>query len=146
MKALLSAVLIGSLVVGASANSYSNSIKGAGYIGDAYGAYENIENGNYEELAKGVASVAVGVGVEAVSVPATVSIVSATGATASTGTAISTLSGAAATSSTLAYVGSGVASVIGATTGIVLAPAVVGGAIVVGVGAAISYGITSLFD
>jgi len=74
-------------------------------------------------------------------VPAAVSGASALGVTAGTGTAISTLSGAAAVSATSAAIGAPVAAAIGTVTGVVLAPAVVGGVIIAGV----AYGVNALF-
>ncbi len=93
---------------------------------------------------------AVGVAVEAASVPVVVSTASSLGVTASTGTAIGTLSGAAATSATLAAIGSstvgtslgGAAAVVGIAAG----PAVVGGVIIVGVAAGIAMGVNALID
>jgi hypothetical protein len=92
----------------------------------------------------------VGVAAEAASVPTAVMVASEAGVAASTGTAVASLSGAAASSATLAAIGS---SAIGTTlgsaaaaAGIVAAPAVVGGAIVVGVAAGIAYGVNALID
>jgi len=80
---------------------------------------------------------------EAAAVPVAVATASTIGTTAGTGTAIATLSGAAATSATLAAIG-GPASGALAVIGIPLAPAIAGGAIVVGVAGAVGYGINRL--
>ncbi len=66
----------------------------------------------------------------------------AAGMTAKTGTAIAALSGAAATNATLCAIGTPVV----AATGIVAAPAVVGGVIVAGVAAGVCYGVHCLID
>ena len=68
------------------------------------------------------------------------------GVTASTGTAIASLSGAAATSATMAAIGGPVATGIAAVTGVTLAPAVVGGAIVAGAATAVCYGVNCFID
>ncbi len=87
----------------------------------------------------------VDIAAEATAVPVAVAGASYMGVTASTGTAISALSGAAATSATLAAIG-GPASVCLGIVGISVAPAVVGGAIVAGAGAAVAWGINKLMD
>jgi hypothetical protein len=93
---------------------------------------------------------AVEVAAEAVSVPAAVGIASVTGTTASTGTAIASLSGAAATSATLAAIGSStVGTALGAAAtvvGITAAPAVIGGAIVVGIATGVACGVNAVID
>ena len=92
-----------------------------------------------------VAKVGVHVAAGAGAVPATVASASALGATAGTGTAISSLSGAAAVSATSAMIGAPVATAITSVTGVVLAPAVVGGVIIMGVASGVAYGFNSLF-
>jgi predicted sugar kinase len=101
-----------------------------------------------EFTAKNCGKAAVATVVETAAIPTAVGIASATGVTASTGTAIATLSGAAATSSTLAaVVGGTLATGLATVAGITVAPAVAGGAVVVGVGALVAIGINSLiFD
>ncbi len=95
---------------------------------------------------KSAAKVAVTVVAESVSIPAAVAGASAMGVTAGTGTAISALSGAAAVSATSAAVGAGTSAAL-ATVGIVVAPAVVGGVIIVGAGVAVGSAINwLLFD
>jgi len=99
---------------------------------------------------KAAREVAVGVAAEAASVPAAVLVASEAGVAASTGTAVATLSGAAASSATLAAIGSSaVGTTLGgaaAAVGIVVAPAVVGGAIVVGIAAGVACGVNALID
>jgi hypothetical protein len=73
-------------------------------------------------------------------VPVAVHVASATGMTASTGTAISALSGAAATSATLAAVG-GPGSAALAIIGVTAAPAVVGSVLVTGAAVGIVKGV-----
>jgi len=99
---------------------------------------------------KDIRRVAVGIVAESSAIPTAVKIISYTGVTASTGTSIATLSGAAATSATLASIGStAVGTTISAAAtavGITMAPAVVGGVIVIGVASGVAYGINSLID
>jgi len=104
-----------------------------------------------EQACQSIMEQGIGGAVSAASVPVAVSAASTLGMTASTGTAISALSGAAATSATLAAVGGPVVAVIGgpvaAVTGVVLGPAVVGGAIIMGGTYLVTKGIQSwLFD
>ena len=94
--------------------------------------------------AKDVAKAAVHYGAAAGATPAAVAGASALGATAGTGTAISTLSGAAAVSATSAAIGAPVSAALGAV-GIAVAPAVVGGFIIVGVASGVAYGFNALF-
>ncbi|MDQ5908830.1 MAG: hypothetical protein QG599_923 [Pseudomonadota bacterium] len=99
-----------------------------------------------KEAATAAAKSAVIAGAEAIAVPVAIKTASIAGVAASTGTPIAALSGAAATSATLAAVGGSASIALGAV-GIVAAPAVVGGAIVLGVGTAVGYGINwLLFD
>lgn len=79
-------------------------------------------------------------------VPTAVSVASATGMTASTGTAIASLSGIAATNATLYAVGAPVATTLATVTGITIAPAVVGGALVAGAAVAVGYGVNCFID
>ncbi len=94
--------------------------------------------------AKDVAKAAVHYGAGVAATPAAVAGASALGATASTGTAISTLSGAAAVSATSAAIGAPVSAALSAV-GIAVAPAVVGGVIILGTATAIAYGFNALF-
>jgi len=100
-----------------------------------------------EQACQSIMEQGIGGAVSAASVPVAVSAASTLGMTASTGTAISALSGAAATSATLAAVGGPVVAVIGgpvaAVTGVVLGPAVVGGAIIMGGAHLVTKGIQS---
>ena len=109
----------------------------------------NSDNRCVDTIKEKAREIAVTATVEAVSVPATVATASALGATASTGTAISALSGAAATSATMATIGSSAlgtaVSGAAAAVGIVASPAIVGAAIVTGVGVLVSWGINSMF-
>lgn len=101
---------------------------------------------DYEHNTVGcIRELAVDIAVELAAIPTVVSIASAAGTTASTGTAVATLSGAAATSATLASIG-GAATPALAAVGIVAAPAVVGGAIVLAIGGGVAWGINALFD
>ena len=116
-------------------NSVSVAKKAVDVIGknnvvhDAVEIVSDCDDGS-KECIKSVAGTAAAVGVEVMAVPAAVAIASASGVTASTGTAIAALGGAAATNATLAAIGtpivSGLAG-IGVTLG---APVVVGGFIV----------------
>ncbi len=138
----------------AGENSSKGSIgKYAGPIGTAkdvvegvYDVYKADESEKIERVVETAAKVSITTAAEAVAVPAAVATASSLGVTASTGTAISALRGAAATSATLAAIGGPAAAALGAV-GIVAAPAVIGGVIVVGTGTAIAAGINwLLFD
>jgi len=100
---------------------------------------EEIPSNNENEFSLGKEIGALGAGAIGASVatPVAIATAGAFGVTAGTGTAISALSGAAAISATSAAVGAG-SSVALATIGIVVAPAVIGGIIITGVGSAIA--------
>jgi len=106
------------------------------------GCAGNMLNGQHSTA---VRECAVDMAIEMAAVPTAVSIASAAGITATTGTAIASLSGAAATSATLAGIGSGGATALG-VVGIAAAPVVVGGVIVVGIAAGVAWGVNSLID
>lgn len=78
-------------------------------------------------------------------VPVAVYGAGALGVEATTGTAIATLNGAAAVSATSYAIGAPVATAIGTLTGIVIAPSVVGGAIIVGTASLLAVGVNTIF-
>ena len=100
---------------------------------------EEIPSNNEKKFSLGKEVGALGAGAVGASVatPIAISTAGALGVTAGTGTAISALSGAAAISATSAAVGAG-SSVALATVGIFVAPAVIGGTIIAGIGSIIA--------
>jgi len=100
-----------------------------------------------KKLVKTAAKVATKQVVKKASIPVAVQTASLLGVEAGTGTAISSLSGAAATSATAAAVGGTViegAAAIG--IGVTAAPAVVGAAVIGGIGIGVACLIDSIFD
>lgn len=114
-------VLAGFTLCGATAHAATNEIGGAA-----------------KAATKAAASSAAASGATSTAVY----VASTAGMTAKTGTAIAALSGAAATKATLCAIGTPVVSALGLT----VAPAVVGGAIVAGAGAAVGWGICKIID
>ena len=115
-------------------------------INVATGVYEVYKSKDDEKLQKAgevAAKTTINIVVEGAAIPAAVATASSLGVTASTGTAIGSLSGAAATSATLSVIG-GPASIALGTVGIVVSPVVIGGVIVVGIGAVIAAGINKI--
>ena len=98
------------------------------------------------ECSKSIAKTAVTTAATTVAMPTAIAITSVSGVAAGTGTAISTLSGAAAVSATSAYVGSSVIAASGGVLATVAAPAVIGGAVILGIGAGVGWAFSKLFD
>jgi len=110
---------------------------------EAHSVYNAGESGMAREAGRIVAEKVAERVVGTVATPVAVKAASALGVTASTGTEIAALGGVAATSATLAAIGGPASAALG-TVGIVAAPAVVGGAIVAGVGFAVVKGVSYL--
>jgi len=140
MKKVLLASLIGLTLIGTTSQASSLAkVAGRSAAGE-FGA--GLLDGNLD--AKDAARVGVHVVTTTGAVPTAVYSAGALGVEATTGTAIASLNGAAAVSATSYAIGAPVASAL-STVGIVAAPAVVGGVIIVGAATLVAVGINELF-
>lgn len=147
MKKIILTVLVGMTLVSSSVEASSSFMKSVSKYINIVG--QGISNTMSLLDSDNIPDEVIKIGAEIVAghsaIPLSVYGASSLGVTASTGTAIATLSGVAATNATLYAIGSGAASVIAGVTGVAIAPAVVGGAIVTGIATSVIHFILNLF-